>query len=380
MQKIGILGGMMDPIHLGHLNIAHAALNAGLDRVLLMPCKTPAHRAAPISSFAHRAAMCRLAIDDERILISEVENRDGPCYAADTVTLLKEQFPDAAFTWILGADKLPSLPHWRNAEKLFAACNFFVCPRPGSDETCTVPGADIRVLRVPALDISSAQAVSRIRAYDDALDLLPRAVSRYIALNSLYQPDFETLLRDRGMKPARLLHTLGVRETAVHLADRYGVSMQKAAVAAMLHDLAKPLSLDDMHALCREYGMTLPDEITADVNLLHGPIAAQMIVHQLGITDSEIVNAIACHTTGKIGMSTLEMIIFLADAIEPNRRDYPGLSDVRKLSLIDLRRAVYQSMRRTREYVISQGHHFFSQTEAAMQDLADQLKEVFPDG
>ena len=64
MLKIGILGGMMDPIHHGHLRAARAALEAGLDRVLLAPCLTPAHRPAPLAPAEDRLEMCRIAAED----------------------------------------------------------------------------------------------------------------------------------------------------------------------------------------------------------------------------------------------------------------------------------------------------------------------------
>ena len=145
---------------------------------------------------------------------------------------------------------------------------------------------------------------------------------------------------------------------------------QAAGVAAMLHDIAKPLSLPEMQKKAQEYDMRLPKDIYADENLLHGPLAAAIAEHELGVTDAEILSAIACHTTGKPDMTVLEQVIYLADAIEPNRRDYPGLAQIRALAQTNLSAAVLLSMRRTREYVLSQGHAFCPQTELAMQSLA----------
>lgn len=77
-----------------------------------------------------------------------------------------------------------------------------------------------------------------------------------------------------------------------------------------------------------------------------------------------------CHTTGKPDMTVLEQVIYLADAIEPTRREYPGLAQIRALAQTNLSAAVLLSMRRTREYVLSQGTLFCPQTELAMQSLA----------
>lgn len=370
MQKIGVLGGMFDPIHKGHMHAAECALQWGLDRILLLPCQSPAHRDAPQVSAAHRVRMCEIAVQDEpRISVSNVDLRSGPCYAADTLRILLSQYPDAQFYWIIGADKLMNLPHWRDADFLFAHCEFLVCPRPDCGAVLPVPGARMHILPADPVHASSGEIVRLLRQYDDALSMLSPAVSRYIAENGLYQPDFVPELLARGMKESRLTHTLGVRSEAVKLAQLHGASMQSASVAAMLHDIAKPLPLCDMQALAQKYHLTLPGDILSDGNLLHGPVAAAIAEYELGIADPEILSAISCHTTGKKNMTTLEMCVFLADVIEPNRRDYPGLKDMRTHSLSDLGGAVLMSMQRTQEYVLSRGLHFCARTEEAIQDL-----------
>lgn len=376
MQRIGVLGGMMDPVHTGHIRVALAALKEGLDKVLIAPCLTPAHRPQPLASAEDRMAMCALAAEGEpRLEVSDIELRYTVCYAADTVRLLKARCPDAKITWLLGADKLQSLPRWREAEALFDLCDFYVCPRPGYDAALEIPGARLHVMDVPPLEVSSAQAIDRLRAYDDAPGLLAPGVARYIALHGLYQPDYVPVLRRYGMGDKRLAHTLGVRDTAVALAQAHGASMQAASVAAMLHDLAKPLPLERMQALAREYALPLPEEILADGNLLHGPLAAAIAEKELGVTDEGVLSAIACHTTGRVGMTVLDKVLFLADAIEPGRADYPGLNEMRRLAETDLTAAVLLSMRRTKEYVYARHLHFCSQTELAMQDLIQQKEE-----
>ena len=377
MQRIGVLGGMMDPIHVGHLHAAEAALNAGLDRVLLAPCLTPAHRPQPLASAEDRLEMCRLAAKtSERLDASDVELREGPCYAVDTVRLLMQRYPGARITWIMGADKLPSLARWYEADTLFSLCDFFVCPRPGYDAAYPVPGASIRILPESEISASSGDAVKQLRALNDAEALLPREIARYIALHGLYQPDYLPALEQYGMQEKRIRHTLGVRETAVALADRWGARMQAASTAAMLHDIAKPLPLGRMQELASSYGLALDPEILSDGNLLHGPLAAAIVENELGIRDAGVLSAIACHTTGKAGMDTLDKVLFIADAIEPNRADYPGLREIRELVWTDLDAAVLMSMRRTQEYVLSRGQHLCSQTETAIQDIERQKEET----
>lgn len=375
-MHIGILGGMMDPIHIGHMNAAHAALRAGMDTVLIAPCQAPAHRAAPAAPAEARLDMCRLAAAEEsRIKVSTVDLREGMCYTADTVRILQAQYPGAELWWIIGADKLLTLPRWRDKEYLFAHCGFLVCPRTYSDVSVQVPGARIRILDAEAITASSGQVVAALHAYNDATELLPHDISRYIALHGLYQPDYMPDLIRYKLSESRICHTLGVRETAVDLADRFGARMQAAAVAAVLHDIAKALPLNEMQAAAMRWNLSLPEDVMENGDLLHGPVGAAIAEHELGIQDSEILSSIACHTVGKPGMSKLEKILFISDAIEPNRRPYPGLDDLRQLVQTDLDAAVLASMRRTREYVLSKGGHFCTITEAAMQELAAQKEE-----
>ncbi|MBR5231306.1 MAG: bis(5'-nucleosyl)-tetraphosphatase (symmetrical) YqeK [Clostridia bacterium] len=375
MGKTGILGGMFDPVHRGHIAAARSALAYGLDRVLLLPCRVPPHRDAPRTEESHRLAMCRLALQgEENMEISSVDLRSGPCYAADTLKLLQKMYPQDEFYWILGADKLEKLSQWRDAAYLFENCRFLICPRPGYDENLTVPGAKTQVLSAAPRDISSSGIVECLRRCEDAEAFLHRDVARYVAEKGLYQRNFVPELLKRGMDEKRLAHTLGVRQEAVRLAYLHGGRMQAAAVAAMLHDIAKPLPLEEMQALANRYALALPRDMMEDGNLLHGPVAAAIARYELGVEDEEILSAIACHTTGKCGMTVLEMAVFLADAIEPGRRDYPGLEEMRKLSSVDLPGAVLLSMQRTQEYVLSRGMHFCTRTQEAMQDIVFRRK------
>ncbi len=373
--SIGLFGGMFDPIHTGHLRAAKAALDWGLDKVLLLPCGTPAHRPAAQASPDDRLAMCALAAEGiPGLEASGIDFREGPCYAADTVQMLKHEYPDARFYWILGEDKVDGLCRWYHAEQLFANCEFLVCPRPGCIAAHDPEGAVLHRLNIEGMTDSSGMVKDRLRLLDDAPDLLPRSVAAYIAAHGLYQPDYTPELLRRGMNPHRFTHTLGVRATAVELAALHGENMQKAALAAILHDIAKPMPLEEMRAVCRQYPADFSEEILSNGNLLHGPAAALIAKHELGITDAQVLSAIDGHTTGKPGMSRLDMIVFIADAIEPNREPYPGLENLRALARSDLAAAVLASMRSTRDYVLSRGDPFCSVTEAAMRSLTEKEK------
>lgn len=139
----------------------------------------------------------------------------------------------------------------------------------------------------------------------------------------------EAYLKER-MKPSRLAHACRVAETARHLAEEFGADPEKAEIAGLLHDIAR----DDGEALLlqksREFGIVVDEIGQSWPVLLHGPVAAKEVQQRLGITDEEVLSAIARHTTGSPRMSTLDAVVFLADFIEPGRT-FPEVAVVRRI-------------------------------------------------
>ena len=245
MLHLGVLGGTFDPIHEGHLDLARQAMRyVGLDAVLLMPMARPAHRTAE-ASIARRLEMCRLAMQGESgLLLSEAGASNSARFTTDTLAPLRRQYPDAQFTFILGADKLPSLPYWHEADKLFAQCDFLCFPRAGVSAAEAVDrareaGARVTLLPVPCSPYSSTLIRARTARWEDAPGL-PLPVLCYMAENGVYQPDFLPKLKTM-MNPRRFQHTLGVRKEAVRLAALHHLPVQKAALAGLLHDCARDL-------------------------------------------------------------------------------------------------------------------------------------------
>ena len=139
-----------------------------------------------------------------------------------------------------------------------------------------------------------------------------------------------------ALKPSRYRHTLGVAYTASCMAMVFGVDVHKAYRAGLLHDCAKGFSMEKQRALCKRYNISLEGTLTKSPQLMHQEIAPFLASDEYKEQDSEVLSAIACHTTGKIGMTPLEQIVFIADYMEPNRKMIPGLSKVRKLAFEDL--------------------------------------------
>jgi predicted HD superfamily hydrolase involved in NAD metabolism len=155
----------------------------------------------------------------------------------------------------------------------------------------------------------------------------------------------------KHMTAKRYRHTIGVSYTAVSLAMRYGVDLQQAAVAGLLHDCAKCLEEKQILQECDKYHISYNGTEAKQPYLLHAKLGALYASHKYKITDKEICSAIRYHTTGRADMTLLEKIIFTADYIEPHRKTIPGLDRVRSIAFEDLDEAVYQILRSTIEYL-----------------------------
>ncbi len=149
----------------------------------------------------------------------------------------------------------------------------------------------------------------------------------------------------------RFEHTLGVMYTAESLAMRYGVDMTKAAVAGLLHDCAKCIPNSQKIRLCKKHNLEVTENEEKNPSLLHAKLGALLAQKAYGVNDPEILSAIRWHTTGKPDMTMLEMIVYMADYIEPNRDKAPNLREIRKLSFENLEEALYQVLESTLSYL-----------------------------
>ena len=148
------------------------------------------------------------------------------------------------------------------------------------------------------------------------------------------------------LRPKRYEHTLGVANTACNLAFCYGdEKLQKQAyLAGLLHDCAKYYTGEEQIALCEQYQIPFTEIESENTALIHAKLGAYLAKERYGITEPEILSAIACHTTGKPAMTTLEKILYIADFIEPNRKMNTSpytLSEIRKTCFKDLDRGLY---------------------------------------
>lgn len=207
---VGILGGMFDPVHCGHLRTALEVLEScELGELRLMPCRQPPHRTAAIAPAALRLRMLQAAVAGEpRLAVEELElGRAGPSYTVDSLRALRAGLGATPLCLVLGADAFISLPTWHRWREIGELCHLIVVHRPGHElspagEVATLLAArrndDPRALRaasagvicvrqVTALDISSSMIRTLVARGGDPRYLVPEAVRELIITAGCYR-------------------------------------------------------------------------------------------------------------------------------------------------------------------------------------------------
>ena len=390
MRRIGLLGGTFNPPHAGHLHAAKTALERlALDELWFLPDAQPPHKNLPAGTpdAADRVEMTRrLASCLPGSSVCTIEQTlPQPSYTARTLEALTKQYPDAEFVFIVGTDMLKTLDHWREPETIFAHAAIAALAREDGDALEPYAenlrrrfGARVEVLTAPAVEVSST-GLRRALLRGESPGLLPGPVLDYIRERGLYRfPDREALLRmvRETLSEKRAAHVLGCAEAARALAPRFGADPDKAETAALLHDMTRELDTEEQLKLCEEYGIMADEDIPAGPALLHALTGAEK-AREMGAGD-EIADAIRCHTTGKAGMTPLDMTLCLADYIEPTRR-FDGADRLRRLAERAPRAALLRALDGTIVHLIRKDEPLHPLTVVARNDLLARLTREEPD-
>lgn len=152
--------------------------------------------------------------------------------------------------------------------------------------------------------------------------------------------------------PARLRHILGVEQMAIELAKTHELNQLKAAQAGLMHDLAKYFKPQRLLQMAQQNGVEVDAICDNNPHLLHADVSAIVAQQQFKIKDQEILEAIRNHTLGRPEMSKLSCVIFVADALEPNRGETPQLDKMREVSFTNLYKSVWQTCDYSLKYLL----------------------------
>lgn len=310
-------------------------------------------------------------------------DRAGDTFTIDTLETLRSLFPqNVELYFVVGADAFESFEKWHRAEDILRIAHLAIPTRPGWDASVllasleSVPSArGITSVPVTALAVSSSmvraraacgrtleglvpeavladierQGLYRDALYTDASSLLalPSAVEPCTAQASAGRPlaseqaDGTVLFDDaflaacelrvgERLKPKRFAHSQGVADCAEALACLYGADARTARVAGLLHDWDKSFTNETIKDHARKVGVPEDEAlIEAIPQVLHGRTAARSLRGYFPELTDEILQAIDRHTVGALGMTALDMILYCADALEP-QRSFEGVENLRR--------------------------------------------------
>ena len=376
-KRIAIFGGTFHPVHNGHLKLAkHAADALQIDCVLFVIDRVPPHKKlADGATDSERLDILRLSVqEDPRFRVETMElEREGKSYTVDTLRELHKRDLKADLYFFMGSDMLKSFHTWRCPEEIAKYATLVCTVRSGQsggeEEAAELIrkqfGANV-ILLDEVSTLSSTEVRDRILHAKPIQGMVPKAAAHYIYSHGCYMPSelisvYERLRKE--LKPSRMEHVAYVVETAIELADRFGVDPVKARMAALLHDCAKSFSETEL--------LPFADTVPPIIPVLHAKAGAEYARTAYGVTDPEILEAIRLHTTGDHGMSKLDKVVYLADMIEPSR-SYEGVDTIRKAESLDemMRLALLRSIC----YIKEKGCDVHPATMRALNDLGGQME------
>lgn len=141
----------------------------------------------------------------------------------------------------------------------------------------------------------------------------------------------------------RFYHSQCVADCAAKLAQKYGADVEKARLAGILHDVMKDTDPQEQLKIMEQSGIILSEAQRRNTKLWHAISGAAYAERELGVKDRDILDAIACHTGGKAGMTALEKVLFVADYISADR-DYPGVEELRIAAESSLEEVIVQGV------------------------------------
>ena len=386
MARIGIYGGTFNPPHLGHVHAALFGMKAlELTELLIMPSCIAPHKQMPANSAAaqQRLEMLEQCFKGQSgIRVSDLElSRGGASYTYETVEALRQQYPNDQLILFMGTDMFLSFLSWKNPERILRQVSLAVFYRGEPEEKEKVErqkavleamGAEVTLAENPVTEISSTD-LRRLLTFRCAEPFLPNGVGDYIRSCGLYDSvrDLRNLPMEELesvvislLKPQRVPHVLGCRDTAAALARIWGANEVDAARAGLLHDVTKALDGRLQLTLCKEYGIILDDFSSKNPKTLHA-LTGSLVAERIFGENEAVVSAICSHTTGKPNMNVLEKIIYVADYMEPNR-DFPGVEKLRHLAYTDLDKALKLGLEMTLEMLRSQNRQISPESSQAL--------------
>lgn len=380
---IGLYGGSFDPVHKGHVAVARAFIKQfSPEKLIIMPCAVPPHKAKSVTAndFTRLAMLKAVFSSEKKAEISDFEiRREGVSYTVDTLKELKKLYPDRRIIMVVGTDMFLTLRSWKNAEEIFLLCDLCVYSRGEFDVETKEYAAKLRddfgviteFLKGKRIDVSSTELREKLAEDKCVSGIFPRSAAKIAAVSGVYHSKGFKLAcyrkaAKKNVDSERYKHILRVEKAALKLAEYHGADLFKARSAALLHDLTKCKTLEEQLNFAKEFGIIGVEEFKKSPKVAHAFTAAGYAERYFSVSDSDTLNAVAYHTTGRPDMSLLEKIVFLADSVEEGR-DFDGVEELRLLAYEDIDGAVLTSLRATKKKIENKGAYLHPLTAQALE-------------
>lgn len=332
MERIAILGGTFNPVHLEHVELCkHAIAELNLDKLIVMPTYISPHKTRVPAPALDRIEMLKKAfLGVEKVQINDYEIlKEGKSYTYQTVEHFCQN-KNVRLFFIMGGDMLTDFKSWRYPERIVKNCTLAVFER---EKTFTdfekerkyfkqVFDTDFIKLNYVGKDYSSTKIRTYAKFGLPIDNMVGSSVAEYIKEQKLYQPDLYEQFVIKNLPIKRLKHTAEVVITALKRARELSLNEEKVRIACTLHDCAKHIDYNT------EKDFSLEKDVPQPV--IHAFLGAHIAKKYLGIDDKEILDAISYHTSGRENMPLLEKLVFVADMVEDGRT-YEGVENLRNL-------------------------------------------------
>ena len=383
-MRIGLFGGSFDPTHVEHVNLVKDAIaSLSLDKLIVLPAHTPPHKQGKtLTSDKMRLEICRLAFSEvEKAEVSSYEiEKGGVSYTFETCLHFRALYPNAELFWLVGTDMLRDFPSWKNPKQILETVTLAVCARAENNDWLKKEREvfyrlfqkTFVTINYQGKELSSTQIRIRAAAGEDVSKYVGETLAKYIKENCLYE--IAGAKEALGLeKVSRQEHSFRVAEMAAKRAPSLGVSERAAITAALFHDCAKNLEKNSPYL----QGFECPEGVPAPV--FHQFAGAFVAERSFNIKDEDVLNAIRYHTSGRVEMSALERLIFLADMLEYGR-DYDVVEKLRSLfwdKTDDLTVCMAEALKESLRFIKEKGAPVYALTVDAEKYYREKNKKRF---
>lgn len=376
-MKILIFGGAFNPVHKEHINILSSAIKrVDAERVIIVPTGVSPHKRDKLTvPDAVRVRACEIAfasIKNACISTYEIEN-GGVSYSYLTCRHFKNLYPNDELYFLMGADMLKYFPKWKYPQEILKCVSLVVCQRDGIEDFSSAVkeieatyNTKIYVANYVGEDVSSTKIRTLYALGQNATDCVLPSVDDYLKSVKAYRIDNLIKAKD-FLTEKRWQHSVRVAIMCAENCSRVSLTEEQAITMGALHDVAKYLPQDSAYLQGFVFTGDVPEPV------IHQYTGAYVAKETFGVNDETLLSAIRCHTSAKAEMTGADVLLYLADLLEPDR-DFSGIDYLRKIFNVDMQKCITVALERQIDYLCFKGAKIYEETLNAYEYFKEKEK------